>query len=502
MGGDAERLVVGFSYSMLAGILSSVFLYIAGLLVMGMLGPEEYGLYQLVFLVPALLSPILNFGIEITLVRFVSKFRVTDPDKAIKTANFLLLIRVIISLTASLIIIILAPWIAGLLGESVTTGVRVAGIFLLGNMLYIFIQSFFQSFFFMKQRTMVMIIHGLAYFAIVPVLIYLDFGYISPILAFSISTYAGFLIGLILIWWKKIRLLPTTSRHDLQITDQLRFATPTYIILLLGSLFAQAGIILIKLAGLEVIQIGFFRGVYNIVAVGSFVAVTLNVVILPYVSELESKKNGETLNYFCSLIIKFLIMFAAPASIGIYLVSQPALSIFLPQYLEAANLMEILSLVLLFSPIFTVAQTMLIGIGKPMLVLRADAVSVISLFIIGGILVFNVGIEGVAYAYVLSMLISTIYSVFMLSRSVGLTLEFRFVFKVALSTLVMAGATFLIMNQISTPVIKLAACIPAGASIYLVMALVLRVMSPEDYRVIRKTLGIARNKAYGRSKKD
>jgi O-antigen/teichoic acid export membrane protein len=265
--------------------------------------------------------------------------------------------------------------------------------------------------------------------------------------------------------------------------------------MLLEVLFAQMGIILIKLANLAVIQIGYFRAVYNIVAVGSFIAITLNVIILPYVSELESKKDKATLSYFSSLIIKFLILFGVPASIGIYLVAEPTLSILLPQYLSAANLMRILSLMLLFFPIYMVARTMLIGVGKPMLVVRADLVSLASVLIIGVILSMNTGTEGIAYAYVLAILLATIYSLIMLAKALGLYLDPGFLLKVAFSTIVMGLTTFYIIQQMSTPTMQIITGVPAGAGIYLALTLVLRTMSSEDFRVMRRTLGIARSKA-------
>ncbi len=207
MGEDAERLVIGFSYSMLGGIVSSVFVYVAGLLVMRLLGPEEYGLYQLVFLVPGLLAPFLSLGIEMTLVRFVSKYMVTGGQEAIQTARFLFFTRLLISLLASVGMFALAPWIAKALGEPVGLGVRVAGLFLLGNMLYVFIQALFQSFFMMRERTIVIVVNGAVYLATVPILIYIGMAYLAPIAAFALAAFAAFFVGLLLAWRRGLKLL-------------------------------------------------------------------------------------------------------------------------------------------------------------------------------------------------------------------------------------------------------------------------------------------------------
>ena len=40
MAKDLEKLVVGFSYSMVATVVSAVFSYLGGLVVMRLLGPE------------------------------------------------------------------------------------------------------------------------------------------------------------------------------------------------------------------------------------------------------------------------------------------------------------------------------------------------------------------------------------------------------------------------------------------------------------------------------
>ncbi len=87
---------------------------------------------------------------------------------------------------------------------------------------------------------------------------------------------------------------------------------------------------LIRLVGLPVVDVGLFRAVFNIVGLGSFVAIVLNVVVFPYVSELESKGEADRLKYFCSLVIKFLVLVGTPASIGFFLLAKPVLEALLP----------------------------------------------------------------------------------------------------------------------------------------------------------------------------
>jgi O-antigen/teichoic acid export membrane protein len=172
--------------------------------------------------------------------------------------------------------------------------------------------------------------------------------------------------------------------------------------------------------------------------------------------------------------------------------------ILLPQYLEAAILMQILSLMLIFSPIFAVSQTMLIGLGKPSLVLRASALAMVSVVGVGALLVLQMGTSGIAYSYLLAVMLATIFSLLMLSRSVGLKMEAVFLLKVGTSTVAMALVTFFLMQQMSTTMNQVIVGVPAGAGIYLTLTLVLRTMSTEDYQVIRRTLGIARSKAPSR----
>ena len=468
------------------------FVYVAGLLVMRLLGPEDYGLYQLVFLVPGLLAPFLSFGIEITLVRFVAKYLVGEREKGIRTARFLFFIRLLISSLACLSMFALAPWIAKALGEPVTLGMRIAGLFLLGNMLYLFIHAIFQSFFMMRERTIIMAVHGAVYLVTVPILIYIDMAYLAPIAAFALATFAAFLVGLLLAWRKGVKLLASPSRAGIPMLEQLKFAAPVYATLLLAAFFAQAGVILIRLAGLAVVHVGLFRAVYNIVALGSFIAITLNVVVFPYVSELESKKDLDTLRYFCSLIIKFLMLIGIPASIGFFLLAKPVLEALLPDYLEALVIMRILSLMLLFLPVFLVSNMMLMGLGRPKLVMFANLIAAVCLAAAGVLLAILAGTEGIAFAYLISMFAGTAYSLFMLSRVVGLELDFPSIGKVAVSTAIMGAGVHLVMESIPSPILQIVGALPVGLAVYLVLVFVLRAMSEEDFGVIKRTIGIAR----------
>jgi O-antigen/teichoic acid export membrane protein len=494
MGEDAERLVVGLSYSMLGGMASQSLLYLAGVLVMRLLGPADYGLYQLVFLVPLLVTPVLNFGIESTLVRFVSKYVVDDPEKGIRTARFLFFVRAGVGLLACGAILVLAPWIGALLGEDVVLGVRIAGIFLLGNMLYLFMQFFFQAFFLMKERTAVMTVHGAVYLAVVPVLVYAGAGYLAPIMAFTITKYASVLIGLLLAWRKGLNLIAPPSREGVHLLEQVRFAAPTYVDVLLWAVFTQIGVILIRATGLPVVEIGYFRAVYNVVLVGSFLAMVLNVVVYPYVSELESKGNEARLSSFCSLIIRFLILLGTPASIGFFLVSKPTLQAFLPEYLPALTIMQTLSLMLLFLPLFQVSKTVLLGIGRPKAVAYTTLASTGAVVGLGVVLALVAETEGLAFAYVIATLLGMSLALYTLTRRIEIRISISSIAKVAFSTLAMGAVTYLVMASIASPILQIAIGVATGLVVYGALAYFLKILSENDIDTLRTALGIARHR--------
>jgi stage V sporulation protein B len=497
MGGDAERLVIGFSYSMVAGLLSGFFLYLAGLMVMGLLGPKDYGFYQLVLVIPGLLVPILNLGVELTLVRFVSRFRVDERETAVRMTRFLFLLRISVSAVACLAIVLLAPWIADVLGENVEEGVRLVAFFLLGYMLYLFGGSVFQAFFLMRERTVIMVVHGIIYLGTVPLAIYLGLGYLAPIAAAILTNFAAFLLATFLALRRGVLMLPSRSKEGLRLREQLRFAAPTYITLLTVALFTQAGVILIRFAGLEVVQVGYFRAVYNVVGVGSFIAITLNVVVLPYISELESKGDTTSLRYFCSLITKLLTIVSVPSAVGIYLISQPFLELILPEYLAAVPLMQMLSLMLLLHPIWIVANAMLMGVGRPRLVMQSNLLATVTVIGAGAVLAFIYSTRGIALAYILAGCLGTIYSLLKLREATGLDLELPGVLKVGVATAVMWFAVSSIMGALGSASMKILVGVPIGIALYLGLVLILRITGPEEIRVLRKTLTIARRRAAG-----
>ncbi len=102
------------------------------------------------------------------------------------------------------------------------------------------------------------------------------------------------------------------------------------------------------------------------------------------------------------------------------------------------------------------------------------------------------GGEGIALAYVVSMLGGTAYSLLMLSRVAGLELDLTSLGKFAGSTVIMGSAVHSVAQLISSPILQITLGLLVGVGVYLVLLFVLRAMSEEDLGVIKTTIRIAR----------
>ncbi len=492
---DAERLVVGFSYSIIATVVSSVFAYVAGLIVMRLLGPGQYGLYQLVFMVPSLLAPVLNLGIEATMVRFVPRQLVSEPSRAMHTARYLFMVRAGISIVACAGMLALSPLISRALGEPVTLGVMVASLFFLANMLYAFMQALFQAFFLMRYRAIMIVLYSVAYVAIVLPTIYGGLGYVAPIAAFALAAALAVSVGLGLARRAGLSIIGLSSREGINLAEQIRFAAPVYMSNLLGTLFAWISVILIRAFGLDVVTVGYFRGVYNIVSFGLLLAISLNVVVMPYVSELESKGNRAMLAFFCTKVTKLLIILGIPAAVGLMLVSRAVLASLLPDYAEATSMMQILSLLLLFMPVYSVSNTMLTGVGRPDLANYASMIICAGTFVAGGILGALARINGIAAAHVVSMFAGLVYSLLMMTRLTGASIEAASSVKAAAATSVMGVVVYAVLRLIPSPLLGLATALLAGVGSYAALVYFLGALSEEDFRILRTAVEMARQRA-------
>ena len=181
MANDLEKLVVGFSYSMVATVVSAVFSYLGGLVVMRLLGPEQYGLYQLVLMFPLLLTPILSFGLDITLVRIIPGLLVSEKERAKDLTKTIFLARLGISLVASLVFLLASRYISKILAEPVTVGLWVASALLVTNALFVFLQAVFQAYFLMRQRAILITLYSTLYLGSVITLILMGLDYVAPL---------------------------------------------------------------------------------------------------------------------------------------------------------------------------------------------------------------------------------------------------------------------------------------------------------------------------------
>lgn len=494
LAGDAEKLVLGFSYSMMSTVFSSVFLYIAGLVVMRLLGPSDYGLYQLIFMVPSLLAPLLNLGLEMTMVRYVSRLAVSDPGRGIQISRYLFAARVAISAAACLVLLVLAPWISRALDVSSTLGVRIASMFLLANMIYIFIQALFQAYFFMRERAIMIVFYGVTYLGIVLPLIHYGFEFLAPILAFTLAAILAVLLGLVLALRKGLGVVGLPRSEGVSLREHSRFAAPVYLANLMMMFFPWIGVILIRFSGLDVAFVGYFRGAYTILSLGSFVAVSLNVVVMPYVSEIESKGDRARLAFFCTKVTKLLIVLGIPAAVGFFMVSEDILRALLPAYVQAAGIMRMLSLFLLLLPIFAVSNTILTAAGRPRIVTHSSALICLGALLAGLPLALAHGMEGIALAYVISLSIGLAYSLTMMTRITGSSVELLSSAKAVAASAAMALVVYLVSGSISGDLIRLVATVVVGAASYGGIAFLLGVLGEDDLDILRSAIQIAKRK--------
>ena len=372
-------------------------------------------------------------------------------------------------------------------------GLWVASVLLVTNALFVFLQAVFQAYFLMRQRAFLITLYSTLYLGSVITLILMGLDYVAPLAAMTASGALSAAVAQLLAKRRSIQLLSLPSRPR-ELGRHVRFAVPAYLEILLATGFPWISVILIKLLGLDVVFVGYFRGAYGIVSFGILIAATLNVVVMPYVSELEAKGNTPALSLFCTRVIKLLLVLGIPASVGFLLLSRSILVLLLPNYLEATTVMQILSFFLLLMPTYTVSSTILLGFGKPELVVWSNVIACLAALSIGLTLGHFWGVNGIAMAYIASLSAALLYSLRAMMRHTEARIETRGLAASVASSIIMAALVTLVLKQMGEGLVPMLVAMGVGIATYLPLAYIAGAIARDDIEMIKMLIHIARSK--------
>lgn len=241
---------------------------------------------------------------------------------------------------------------------------------------------------------------------------------------------------------------------------------------------------------------GLFTGlVIRLINIPTALALAISMSLVPAISSARAMEDDAAVQRQSDLGLRFAFLIGLPCSIGMSLLSRPIISFFYEETLSAAELQissELLAVSSLTVVLFTVVQattSILQGLNKqriPMYTLIAGVACKIALnyLLVGmpGIQIHGAPISSIV-CYTVSM-VPNLYFVLKYGK-VKLNLS-GWLIRPGIATLAMGGIvwglkTLLPQNRLLTLVE-----IAVGVAVYVVVALAVKAVSPEDFRTLRR----------------
>jgi len=365
------------------------------------LSVEGYALFFLAFTAYEIAMHASDFGLNIGVVRFVSKAIRRDDDQA--SADLLravFLFKIASGLVVAAVGYLLAPWLAGLLDQpQVTPYLRVAFVGVLGNHLVRFYESYFKARLEFERN---------AIFSLgMPTVIALGVGLmwwrdgLTALRCQGLHALAPLVACCLAAWLLPHGFLRAGGGGGEALSRVFKFGRWVWVTNVLATVrYRLNAILLAKLATLT--EVGFYAYGDKLASVLSVISTTMTTVYIPRTSRLLTKQEFKKLLRRTYAVMACFIPIAVLAPLA----AKPLIRLHKPEYLEAAPVFTVLFVSILFTIAALPARTVLYSIHKPQVETTVQAIALALTLGLGIALIRSHGALGAAVAMLLQRAIS------------------------------------------------------------------------------------------------
>ncbi|MBU7015676.1 MAG: oligosaccharide flippase family protein [Theionarchaea archaeon] len=486
---DFSKFVHGFSITSVGIFYSAIMFYGGALVAVNLLGPKEYGVYSLAFMIPNVLIFFLLFGLDITAARYIAHHLGKDSrEKALKCAQTIFVVRIPIAFLSMIVFFLLAEHLALVLGQDVVTGLKLLSAYICLFLIARYQLAVLQGYFLLKERTLVEAVTNTLNLVFLVPLVFAGFGYISPILSFLGASA----VGIVQAWYYLERAHIPVFRVQFEgikaLKEYLKFSYYVYISDSFHISYVWVGAVVIALYALPVEFVGYYRAMFSVTSTVVLVSYGLTIVLYPMLSELNARKEYERLAFSLRTVIKYALGISIPAAMGMLLLSRPLVAFLFPRYIPAVNLLRIFSFRMVFLPLWSILATALLTLG------REKRQSQFSVFLCSSSLVLSlilgvISLEGIALASTVGLALAVSLQYRELKNRVD-NLNAGPVWKVVLSSGIMCVVICGILQLDVPDYVKVFASLFGGIVVYALCILRMKAVTPVDIQIMHSGVSV------------
>jgi len=477
-------------------VLSDVIAAGGAIVVARLLGSTNYGLYGVSAIPLSIIGLFSNWGLGAAAIRFIAQCRAQGRTGEAKGILFTGMVTGFFTgLLFTLVAFVAAHFMATQVFNKpeLTLLIQVSSVTLLANSLLSFSQAIYIGFDRAEFSSLTMFLTAVTKVLISPALIVLGYGVLGAVIGSSLGPLVSSMVAVLVVYlvlWRPLRQNGASLNFFGNLKMMLRYSYPLFISMLLGGALGQIYSFLMALYCTD-FMIGNYKAATNFSVLIAFLATPIGTVLFPAFSQLDHRKEAETLRIVFQNSIKYTALVTLPVVAALIILAQPIIQIlFGPGYELTPFYLVLYALTYVFIGVGGVSVGNLINSqGETKLTLMLNVISLLTGVPLSLYLIPRFQIVGLLVVMLLGGIPSLVAGILWLKRYFGLTLDLLSSARIYAATVVSAVPTFLFISWLKlgdVPTLLVGGFL--FLFLYTVSIFLMRAIGRSDIRNLREAL--------------
>ncbi len=479
--------------------IATVIMAISSILVGRFLGPELYGQYNLVLVIPTLLVLLTDFGVNVGITKFAASLRAEGKiDRAVDLIRHGTYFKLAIGLVAAVLSVVFAGYFALIINRpDYGFFIQIASVSVLFQVIFTTVNSAFVGLDRSEYTALSTNVQAVTKTVLQIVLVLLGFSVAGALVGYVGGFVVGSIFGVVLLFVKFLKPVRTSGAGYLgqsfkqNVTVLTRYGLPVYVaVVLIGFLPQYQQVILAFFASDAII--GNFKAATNFVSLLTIIPASLTTALLPAFSKLESAPDD--VNGFFKRATKYICLLIVPTTMLIILFSNQIVQlVYGSVYDLAALFLSVNALVYFLVALGYLSVTSLFnGVGKTRLTLNMTLINFVLALVLYPVFAQLYGVVGVIVASFIAVLAASVYGAFVAVRRLKVNFDFKQTLRIYLAA---AVSVFPSLGLLLFAPLSSLVMLAVGALLYLFVFVTLlplfKVVTSDELRALSKlTAGI------------
>ena len=495
MDNDIEDLVkttTRGSLILLIGQVSSTFILAIGvLLVARFLGPSNFGSFSKAQSVVSIAVLLMSLGVQPAIVKYLAQYRHEGKTEYLRVfIEAGLIINLVSSVVLTFVVYLLSGFIANTIFNEAAQElfIKYLSISIIGQAFSTLAQGITVGYERMELRSLISIAYSFIKSIISPILVYIGLGTLGAVLGQTSPLLLSGAIGIffIALIYRNEKAEQSPITHLEAIKTILTYGFPLYLASLLGGLLPQIYTTLLGVWETNE-RIGNYSVAMNFSVLLSFVTLPISTTIFPLFSKLKPEQ-GE-LAFLYRNAVKYSTLFGYPIIFTtVALADQIITILFRHKYIYAAYYLRIYMLTFLLIGLGSVCNgSLLNGQNRTDINFKSTLAKFVVSLPLSFYAIQTYGVVGLLYTYFVTAAVNTGINFVYIRRIFGFKINFQFLVKMLLISLVASFSAYEFTGMISLhPWIEFFTGGLLSVLIYFVGIVVTKALTKQDYTYLLK----------------